>query len=102
MQHWQVYMIVCSDDTLYTGISTDVVRRLAQHAGRRGARYFRARRPRGIVYLETGHDRSSASRREAALKKLTRSAKQRLIASARNELPPGGLSGRSAAFCRPS
>ena len=84
--NWQVYMILCSDDSLYTGITTDVARRLEQHASRRGARYFRARRPRAIVYLESGHSRSSASRREALIKRLKRPAKQGLIASVRNEL----------------
>jgi putative endonuclease len=83
-------MIRCSDDSLYTGISTDAARRLEQHAARRGARYFRARRPREIVYLESGHSRSSASRREAVIKRLKRSDKEGLIASVRNELA-GGL-----------
>jgi putative endonuclease len=84
--NWQVYMILCSDDSLYTGITTDVARRLEQHAALRGARYFRARRPRAIVYLESGHSRSSASRREALIKRLKRPAKEDLIASVRNEL----------------
>jgi putative endonuclease len=84
--NWQVYMILCSDDSLYTGITTDVARRLEQHAARRGARYFRARRPREIVYLESGHSRSSASRREALIKRLKRADKQALIGSERNEL----------------
>jgi len=84
--NWQVYMILCSDDSLYTGITTDVSRRLEQHAARRGARYFRARRPREIVYLESGHSRSSASRREALIKRLKRADKQALIGSERNEL----------------
>jgi putative endonuclease len=84
--NWQVYMILCSDDSLYTGITTNVARRLEQHAALRGARYFRARRPRAIVYLESGHSRSSASRREALIKRLKRPAKEDLIASVRNEL----------------
>ena len=84
--NWQVYMILCSDDSLYTGITTDVSRRLEQHAARRGARYFRARRPRAIVYLESGHSRSSASRREALIKRLKRADKQALIGSECNEL----------------
>ncbi|MGD8615507.1 MAG: GIY-YIG nuclease family protein [Gammaproteobacteria bacterium] len=83
---WQVYMILCSDDSLYTGISTDALRRLEQHARRLGARYFRSRRPRGLVYLETGHSRSSASRREAAIKRLKRIDKKKLVDSRRNEL----------------
>jgi putative endonuclease len=83
---WQVYIIRCSDASLYTGITTDLQRRLSRHAARRGARYFRGRRPEEVVYLETGHTRSSASRREAVIKKLERVHKLRLIASATNEI----------------
>ncbi len=84
--NWQVYMIRCSDDSLYTGITCDVVRRWRQHGGPRGAKYFRGRRPLAVVYLEAGHDRSSASRREAEIKKLQRVEKERLICSADNGL----------------
>lgn len=83
---WQVYIIRCSDDSLYTGISNDVERRWQQHADRRGAKYFRGRKPVEVVYLEGAHDRSSASRREAAIKRLRRPAKEHLIASSANEL----------------
>jgi putative endonuclease len=84
--NWRVYIIFCSDGTLYTGISSDPVRRFAQHQGRRGARYFRGRRPVRLVYLEGGHDRGSASRREAAIKKLPRREKLRLLGSSLNQL----------------
>lgn len=86
MKNWQVYIILCSDNSLYTGISNDVERRLQQHASQRGARYFRGRQPQQLVYLESGHDRSSASRREAAIKKLRRPDKELLIQSGLNEL----------------
>lgn len=86
MSDWSVYIIHCSDDSLYTGISNDVERRMQQHADRQGAKYFRGRRPETLVYLENGHDRSSASRREAAIKRLRRPAKLALIASAQNSL----------------
>jgi putative endonuclease len=79
-------MILCSDNSLYTGISNDVERRMLQHARQRGAKYFRGRQPEQLVYLESGHDRSSASQREAAIKKLRRIDKQRLIQSERNEI----------------
>ncbi len=79
-------MILCSDNSLYTGISNDVERRMLQHASQRGAKYFRGRQPEQLVYLESGHDRSSASQREAAIKKLRRIDKQRLIQSERNEI----------------
>jgi putative endonuclease len=82
---WQVYIIRCSDGTLYTGITRDIERRLAQHGGSTGAKYFRGRRPEAVVYLEGGHDRSSASRREARIKQLRRTDKLRLIGSPSNE-----------------
>jgi putative endonuclease len=83
--NWHVYIILCSDDSLYTGITTDIERRLVQHGGRRGgARYFRGRRPERVVYLEGGHTRSTAGRREAAIKKLNRAQKCDLIASGMN------------------
>jgi len=82
---WQVYIILCSDNSLYTGITTDPVRRLRQHATGRGAKYFRGRRPEKLLYLETGHTRSSAGRREVELKRLTHAGKYLLAATERNE-----------------
>jgi len=86
--NWRVYIILCSDNTLYTGISNDVDRRMLQHASQRGAKYFRARRPQRLVYLESGHSRSTASRREAVIKKMQRTDKVRLIGSECNEIIP--------------
>ncbi len=83
---WQVYIVLCSDDSLYTGITTDIERRLDQHRKGTGAKYFRGRSASRLVYLEAGHDRSSASRREAEIKKLRPDDKRRLIASSRNGL----------------
>ncbi len=83
---WCVYIVVCTDNSLYTGITKDVSARLAQHADQRGAKYFRGRKPLRIVYLETGHTRSSASQREAQIKKMRRTYKESLIASPVNEL----------------
>lgn len=79
--NWQVYIILCSDKTLYTGITTDISRRFEQHASGRGAKYFRGRQPVRVVYQESGHTRSSASRREAEIKTLTRTEKCDLISS---------------------
>lgn len=77
---WTVYIIRCDDDRLYTGITTDVERRFREHAGgARGARFFNGRRPVEVLYRETGHDRSSASRREAAIKKMSRARKMMLV-----------------------
>lgn len=83
---WQVYIILCTDDSLYTGITTDVERRFRQHAEGRGARYFRGRSPLRVVFLEGGHCRSTASRREMEIKKMPRSGKNLLIASRRAEV----------------
>lgn len=79
--NWHVYIILCSDGSLYSGITTELQRRFAQHAAGRGAKYFRGRQPLEIVYHENGHTRSSAGSREAALKRLDRAAKLLLIAS---------------------
>lgn len=84
--NWQVYMILCSDNSLYTGITTGVERRFRQHEQEVGAKYFRGRKPLEIVYLESGHTRSTASRREAAIKALSRAEKSLLPDSALNEL----------------
>jgi putative endonuclease len=79
--NWHVYIILCSDDSLYTGITTDMNRRFTQHASGRGARYFRGRQPRRVVYLESGHTRSSAGKREAEIKGMTHAGKSVLAAS---------------------
>jgi putative endonuclease len=86
-KHWLVYMIRADDGRYYTGITTDMVRRWHQHGlQKNGAKFFRGRKPAALVYIESGHDRSSASRREAAIKALTRSAKQLLLAAPANAL----------------
>lgn len=74
--NWCVYMIECDDGSLYTGITTDIARRFREHChGKRGSRYLRGRTPLGVVYLEGGHDRSSALRRELAIKGLDKQSK---------------------------
>ena len=78
---WFVYMIHCSDDSYYTGITTDVERRFEQHKNKKGAKYFYGREPKEIVMIESGYDRSSASRREAEIKKYSRADKLSLIFS---------------------
>jgi putative endonuclease len=83
---WQVYIILCTDDSLYTGITNDVARRFNQHADKQGAKYFRGRQPKQLVYVETGHDRSSASKRESAIKKLPRLEKLQLLVSDINQV----------------
>ncbi len=84
--NWSLYIIEASDASLYTGITTDVERRFDEHLhGPKGARYFNGRSPLKVIYREDGHDRASASRREAEIKKLSRRAKQQLIAKASQE-----------------
>ena len=83
---WQIYIILCSDDSLYTGITTDVERRFRQHADGRGAKYFRGRQPMRLLYLESGHTRSTAGKREAEIKGLKRADKYLLASSSRNEI----------------
>ena len=79
-------MIHCTDGSLYTGISTDVERRYIEHTDQKGAKYFRWRKPRELVYQESGHDRSSASKREIEIKKLSRADKVLLISSMDNQI----------------
>jgi len=78
---WSVYIIVCDDGSFYTGISTDVTRRFHEHQQGKGAKYFRSRRPSRLVFVESGHCRGSAAQREAAIKKMKRRDKARLIES---------------------
>ena len=81
MSAWYVYILRCADDSLYTGITTDLERRTHEHNhGRAGARYTRVRRPVQLVYSETLASRSEAACREAAIKKLSRPQKLMLMA----------------------
>ena len=78
--NWYVYMLRCADDTLYTGITTDLERRVEEHnSGRAGAKYTRARRPVVLVYSEAAEDRPQAARRESQFKKLSRQQKLELF-----------------------
>jgi len=80
---WFVYLLRCRDGTLYAGITTDVGRRVAQHNAGTAARYTRSRRPVALVYQVRASSRGDALRREAALRKLSRDAKEALIRTAR-------------------
>ena len=81
MPDWNVYILRCSDNSLYTGITRDLNRRLNEHNNndRLASAYTRARRPVTIVYQESYPDRSSASKREAEIKKMTKHEKEKLI-----------------------
>ncbi len=80
---WQVYILRCADGSLYTGIARDLDRRIAEHNADNGlgASYTRSRRPVVLVYAESAADRSSASKREYAIKQLSREQKLALIAA---------------------
>lgn len=90
---WFVYLLRCADGTFYTGITTDLARRLAEHngmapngarstgnsgAGKKGARYTRARQPVTLVWSEPAADRAGAAKREYVVRKLPRADKERL------------------------
>ncbi|HXV90069.1 MAG TPA: GIY-YIG nuclease family protein [Gemmatimonadales bacterium] len=77
---WVVYVLACSDGSLYTGVTNDLSRRLRAHAAGRGGAYTRARRPLRLVFVEGQAGRGAALRREAALKRLSRAAKLALVA----------------------
>ncbi len=83
VKSWFIYILRCADNSLYTGITLDVSKRLDQHNGinKNGAKYTKARRPVQLVYQETSHSRSDASKREHAIKSLKKSEKESLILS---------------------
>ena len=79
---WFVYILRCADNSLYTGVTTDISKRLDQHNGilKNGAKYTRARQPVTLVYQETLASRSLACQREAVIKRLKKTEKEQLIA----------------------
>lgn len=83
-----VYILRCSDGTLYTGWTNDLSHRIAAHNGGKGAKYTRSRRPVELVYFETFQDRIEAQHRERAIKKLSRKEKEQLI---QQQAIPGAL-----------
>ena len=86
---WRVYILECADGTLYTGIAVDLERRLAQHNGDSpgGPKYTRGRRPVRLLWSAQAEDRSAASKREAAIKKLSRREKLVLVAAKHESAP---------------
>jgi putative endonuclease len=80
---WSVYILKCKDKTLYTGITTDLERRFKEHQSGAGANYTRAHKPLKIVHFEKLKSRSSALKREARIKRMTRAEKLALIKSGR-------------------
>ena len=81
---WKVYILKCVDGSLYTGITTDLVRRLGEHNKGKGAKYTRSRLPVELLYFKKFPDRSSALREELRIKKLKRKEKLYLIENQRD------------------
>lgn len=76
---WYLYILRCKDDSLYTGITTDVEKRLEAHRSGKGAKYTRGRGPLELVYWEECGGHSNALKREWEIKQLPRARKQQLI-----------------------
>ncbi len=76
---WLVYVLRCYDGSLYTGVTTDILRRIKEHSTCKGSRCLRGRLPVKLVYQESRRNRSSALKREAEIKKFSRSEKLILI-----------------------
>ena len=81
MKKWHVYIVKCRDDKLYTGISNDVERRVAEHSKGRGCRFTKYRYPVKLVYQENCITKSVARKRELQIQGFTRSKKLNLISS---------------------
>lgn len=74
-KNWYFYVLTCSDKSLYTGVTTDVDRRILEHNQKKGAKYTRSRTPVNLLYFREMKDRSSAQKLESSFKKLKRSEK---------------------------
>ena len=84
-KRWCVYIVRCADETLYTGISNDYHQRIAQHNQGDGAKYTRSRTPVVLNYLRFGQNRSEVSQWEYQIKKLSRTQKEKLIISYKDQ-----------------
>lgn len=78
---WLVYIVECADKSLYTGVTSDLEKRMSAHAAGKGAKYTKYRRPLILRYTEKVDSRGDALRREAAIKALDRATKLTLIAA---------------------
>lgn len=87
--HW-VYVVRCADGTYYTGYTTDVERRVAEHNDGEGAKYTRGRTPVELIHRERFDSRSTAMQREAEIKALDRREKRRLVRSDGGHRPDAG------------
>ena len=86
MDKWILYVVRCSDGSLYTGVTNNLKRRILEHNyGMRGAKYTRSRRPVEVVYEEGCTSHSDALKKEWAFKKLTKAKKERRVAESKNK-----------------
>jgi putative endonuclease len=76
---WYTYILRCTDDSLYTGVTTDLDRRLGEHNAGTASKYTRARLPARMIWHELAKSESAAKKREAAIKKMTRKEKEELV-----------------------
>ena len=83
---WFVYIVRCSDNSLYTGIAIDVEARITQHNNGKGAKYTRSRRPVELVYTESAETKGNALRREMQIKQMSPKLKRELVKTARKSL----------------
>lgn len=95
MSDHYVYVLSCADDSLYTGYTTDVPRRVAEHDAGDGAKYTRGRTPVEVVHVERFDSRSAAMAREYAIKQLTADEKRRLVRDDDAGLDPDAFRPRS-------
>lgn len=79
MSRWYVYMLECADGTLYTGVTTDLDRRFQEHRQGKGGNYTRSHKPMRLCYSEQASSRSTAQQREAAIKRMSREEKLRIV-----------------------
>ena len=77
--HWLVYMLECSDNSIYTGITNNLEKRLKKHQSGDGAKYLRGRLPIKLIYKELFINRSEATKREISIKKMSKKEKKILI-----------------------
>lgn len=76
---WFVYLLRCSDNSLYCGITNNIENRIKVHESGKGSKYVKTRLPISLAYFEESENRSTASKRENAIKKLSKSEKEKLI-----------------------
>lgn len=96
-QSWYVYIVHCADKTLYTGVTTDIKRRMREHNGevQGGAKYTRVRRPVTLAWSELQEGRSAACKREAQIKRMNRQQKLNLINKKLPMVGPSAIGGES-------